>query len=156
MDPGTGHHRTDLADSLPDHPHQFWIRLRVGVSREDRLDYRIAIRHQPRGESDLHSHPIRDAEPTAGCRGHFDCLEHDHLVGRGDLAALPLGESGPDSLLRVGLAGNSAATVDHGVELGQGIIRLDLSVQFRDHHTKFVTTTATGIPLIYDLQQVAS
>ena len=32
-----GDHRADLADSLPDHPHQFWIRVRADVLRQSRL-----------------------------------------------------------------------------------------------------------------------
>ena len=52
---------------------------------------------------------------------------------------------GPDSVLRVGLAGDSVATVNHGDELGEAVIRLGLCCMFRDQPVKFVTTTATAI-----------
>ena len=57
--------------------------------------------------------------------GYPDCLGHDHLAGSGDLAALPLGESGPDSVFRLGLAGDRAATVDH-LEQSVGKVRSDM------------------------------
>lgn len=56
-----------------------------------------------------------------------------------------MGQSGPDSVLRVGLAGDSAATVNHGDELGEAVIRFGLCCTFRDQPIKFVTTTARAI-----------
>lgn len=85
-----------------------------------------------------------------------DRLGHDHLHDVLCLAALRLVESGPDPILRLSLSGDRAATVDHGVELGEAMIRLGLCCQFRDHPIKFVTTTATGIPLVYDMHQLSS
>lgn len=40
------------------------------------------------------------------------------------MEALPMGQSGPDSVLRLGLTGDSVATVNHGDELGEAVIRL--------------------------------
>ena len=77
-----------------------------------------AVRHQPRGEPDLHADPVRDAEPAAGVGGHPDRVGHDHLDDGRRLAALPLGRRGPGSVFRLGVAGDRAATVDHGDELG--------------------------------------
>lgn len=115
MDSGTGDHRTDLADPLPDHPRDVRVRLRADVSRQGRLEDRPAVCHQPRGELDLHPDPIWDAEPTPCCCGHSDCLEHDHLVGLGDLATLSLGGSGSDPIFRLGVTGHRAAT-EHYLE----------------------------------------
>ncbi len=42
---------------------------------------RLAVRHQPRGEPDLHADPVRDAKPAAGGGGHPDRVDHDHLDG---------------------------------------------------------------------------
>ena len=52
-------------------------------------------------------------DPNLERMGLYLGLEHDHLAGRGDLAALSLGKSGTDSLFHLGLAGDCVATVDH-------------------------------------------
>lgn len=62
--------------------------------------------------------PIRDAESVAGCCGHLDRLGNHHLDDGGDLATLPMDRLRTDSVLRMGVAGDRAATVDHSVELG--------------------------------------
>ena len=117
VDAGTGDHRADLADSLPDHRRHVRLRVRAGDSEEDRLDGRVAVRHQPRGEPDLHADSVRDAEPAAGSGGHPDRLGHDHLDDRGDLEALPMGGRGPGAVLRLGVDCDRPATVDHLDEL---------------------------------------
>lgn len=56
-----------------------------------------------------------------------------------------MGQSGPDSVLRVGLTGDRVATVNHGDKLEEVVIRLGLCCMFRDQPIKFITTTATAI-----------
>ncbi len=56
-----------------------------------------------------------------------------------------MGQSGPDTVFRLGLACDSVATVYYGDELGEAVIRLGLCCMFRDQPIKFVTTTATAI-----------
>ena len=80
---------------------------------------RSTVRHQPGRESDLHADPVRATKPAPRRRGYPDCLGHHHLDVDGDLASIPLGQSRPDPLLRLGLIGNRPATVDHRVELGK-------------------------------------
>jgi hypothetical protein len=49
-------HRTDLADSLPDHLRHILLRFCAGDSRQSELVGRLAFRHQPRGEPDFYAH----------------------------------------------------------------------------------------------------
>ena len=56
-----------------------------------------------------------------------------------------MGQSGPDTVFRLGLACDSVATVYYGDELGEAVIRLGLCCMFRDQPVKFVTTPATAI-----------
>ena len=113
MDSRAGDHRDDLADSLPSDSHQLWLRVRAGVSRQGQMDGRLAVRYQSCGESDLHADSVWHEKFAVGGGGHLNCLDHDHLVGGGDLAAIPMGESGPDPVFRVGLAGDRSATEHH-------------------------------------------
>jgi len=76
---------------------------------------RLAVRNQSCGEPDLHADSILDEEPALGGGRHHGCLDHNHLVGSGDLATIPMGESGSDPVFRVGLAGDSA-TIEHHME----------------------------------------
>jgi hypothetical protein len=132
MDACPSDHRADLADSLPDHPRQLWIRVRAGDQKEAPVARGLTVRHQSCGEFDLHADPVWHEKFAACCHRHRGCLGHDHLVGGVDLAALPLGERGPNSVFRVGLAGDRSATVNHGDELGEAVIRLGLCCMFRD------------------------
>jgi len=113
LDACPGDHWTNLADSLPDHPPDVWLRVRSDVSRQSRLDDRFAICHQSRGESDIYADPIRHEELASCSSGHPDRLDNNHLAGSGDLAALPMGESRTDPVFHLGLAGDRAATFDH-------------------------------------------
>ncbi len=115
-------HRDDLADSLPDHPRQLWVRVRPGDQEEAVVARGAALRRQPSGEPDLHSDPVWHAEPAAGCVGYSGRVGHDHLDDGRRLATLPLGGRGPGAVFRVGVAGNGAATVDNGDELGEIMI----------------------------------
>lgn len=110
-------HRAYLADSLPDHPRQLWVRVCADVSRQGRLAGGVAVRHQPCGEPDLHADSVWDAKPAAGGGGYSDRVGHDHLDDGRCLAALPLGRRRPGSVFRMGVAGDSPATVDHLDEL---------------------------------------
>ena len=58
---------------------------------------------------------------------------------------LPVGRRGPGAIFRMGVHRHGPATVDHGDELGEAMIRLGLCCIFRDQPIKFVTTTATAI-----------
>ena len=109
------------------------------------MDDRVTVRHQPRGKPDLHADPIRDEESAVGCRRHLDRLGDNPLDDRRDLAALSLGGSGPDPVLRLGVDCHDSPIVDHVFQLGTGMIRLGLCCMFRDQPIKFVTTTATAI-----------
>ncbi len=66
---------------------------------------------------DRFANSIRTAELAAGCCGHSRRLGHDHLDGCGRMEALQMGQSGPDSVFRVGLDCDRAATLDHSDEL---------------------------------------
>ena len=52
----------DLADSFPNHTGQRWVRIRASVLSPDQMAGGVAVRHQTRGESDLHANPVWDAE----------------------------------------------------------------------------------------------
>lgn len=43
-----------------------------------------------------------------------------------------MGQSGPGAVLHLGFTGDRAATVNHGDELGEAVIRLGLCCMFRD------------------------
>ncbi len=45
LDARSGHNRTDLADSLPDHSGQLRIRVRADVSRKGQLAGGVAVCH---------------------------------------------------------------------------------------------------------------
>ena len=118
LDSGSGDHRADLADSLPNHPRQLRVRIRAGDTKEIAVAGRLALRHQPRGQRDLHADSIRDEEPAAGLGGHSDRLGHDHLGSGGDLEAPPLGRRGSGAVLHLGVHSDGTATEHHGDELG--------------------------------------
>lgn len=88
MDARTGDHWANLADSLPGHHRQFRLCVRASSSTKSAVAGGAAVRHQPRGECDLHADPVRDAEPAAGCRGHNHRVGDDHLDDVGRLEAL--------------------------------------------------------------------
>ena len=44
----------------------FRLRVRAGDAEEAAVAGGVAVRHQSRGEPDLHADPVRDAEPAAG------------------------------------------------------------------------------------------
>jgi len=111
------HDWADLADPLPDHPCDVLLCLRAGDPQEGAVEGGLAVRHQPRGEPDLHTDSVRDARPTVGGGGHPDRLGHDHLDYGCDLEALSLGGRRSGSVLRLGLDCDRPATVYHLVEL---------------------------------------
>ena len=88
MDAQPGDNRPNLADSLPDHPPQFRVRVRAGVPGQGRLEGCRAIRHQPRRQLTLHANFLRVAERAAGGSEHSDRVGHDHLVCVRHLARL--------------------------------------------------------------------
>ncbi len=45
LDAGPGDHRADLADSLPDHPDQLWIRIHAGDATHRAVVGGVALRH---------------------------------------------------------------------------------------------------------------
>ncbi len=118
LDACPGDHRADLADSLPGHPRQLWVRVRPGDQEEAAVACGVALRHQSRGEPDLHANPVRDAKPAAGCVGYSDRVGDNHLDDGRRLATLPLGGRGSGAVLHLGFISDRAATVDHGDELG--------------------------------------
>ena len=119
LDACPGDHWTDLADSLPDHPRQLWVRIRAGASAKGAVARGIALRHQSRIEPDLHSDPVRSAEPAVGSGGHPDRVGCNHLDDGRCLATLSLGGSGSSAVFRLGFACDGAATLDYGDELGK-------------------------------------
>ena len=66
MDACTGDHRDDLADSLPDHSRDLWLRIRAGTAQEAAVAGGVAVRHQSCVEPDLHPDPVRDEKPAIG------------------------------------------------------------------------------------------
>ena len=146
MDARPGDHQPDLDDPLPDHPRQLRLRVRAGVSAQGSagwspLPFAINL------VANLLFMPIFAGlrNVPLGGGGHRDRVGDDHLVRDRRLAALPLGRRGPGAVFRVGVHRHGAATVDHGDELGEAMIRLGLCCMFRDQPIKFVTTTATAI-----------
>jgi len=122
LDACPGDYRADLADSLPGHPGQLWVRVRSGDPSKSSVAGGIALRHQPCGEPDLHADPVRDEKPAAGCGGYSDRLDHNHLVRHRHMAALQMGRCGSSAVFRLGVAGDGAATLDHSDELGKIMI----------------------------------
>jgi len=114
--------RTDLADSLSDHPGQLRVRLRTGDPKESAVARGIAIRHQPYSELDLHSDPVWNAEPAVGCVGYSGRMGDDHLVHGRNLAALQMGCRGSSAKLHLGIACDCIANEHHLDELGTSMI----------------------------------
>ncbi len=112
------HDWADLADSLPDHHRVIRLRVCAGVPKENRLDGRSSVRHQPRGESDLHAHSIWDAESAIGSGGHPDRLGDNHLDDSSDLEALPLGGGRSGAVLHLGVDCDILAVEHYVDELG--------------------------------------
>lgn len=113
LDASASDHRPDLADPLPDHHRDLRVRICAGHEEEIAVDGGLAVRHQPRGEPDLHAHPVRNAEPTVGVGGHRDCLDHDHLDDVCRLEALQMGRRGTTAVLCLGIDCDRAATQHH-------------------------------------------
>lgn len=111
-----------MADSLPNHSRQLWIRFRADVSRQSELAGRIAIRHQPYSELDLHSDPVWNAEPAVGCVGYSGRVGDDHLVCHRNLAALQMGCRGSSAILHLGISCDCVAIEHHLDELGKIMI----------------------------------
>lgn len=111
-----------MADSLPNHARQFWVGVRADVSRQSELAGRIAIRHQPYSELDLHSDPVWNAEPAVGCVGYSDRVGDDHLVCHRSLAALQMGCRGSIAILHLGISCDCVAIEHHLDELGKIMI----------------------------------
>ncbi len=45
LDACPGDHRADLADSLPGHPHQLWVRVRAGDPTQGAMAGGVAVCH---------------------------------------------------------------------------------------------------------------
>jgi len=103
------------------------------------LDGRIAFRHQPRGEPDLHAHPIRDAKSTARLGGHPHRLGDNHLDDGGDMVALPLGGCGTGAVPHLGFDCNVLATEHYVDELG--VVMLD-----HEHYMRRAIELAANVP----------
>lgn len=114
---GIGLPSTNLHRQLSDHLRQLRLRVRVGNLEEAAVACVSAVRSKSHGELDLHADSVRAAESAAGLSGHSARAGNDHLDDGGDLAALPVGRSGAGAVFGLGVAGDSAATVDHGDEL---------------------------------------
>jgi hypothetical protein len=113
LDASPGDHRADLADTLPDHPHQLWVRVHAGDPTHSAVASGIALRHQFRVKPDLHTDPVWDAEPATGGGRYPGRVGHDHLDDGCCLAALSLGGRGSSTIFCVGVAGDSSATEYH-------------------------------------------
>ena len=113
MDACSSDHWDDMADSLPDYHRHVWLRVRAGDAEEVAVAGGFAVRHQSRRQPDLHTDSVWDEKPAVGGCGHPDCVGHDHLDGCGRMEALQMGQSGSDSVFRVGLTGDSVATQHH-------------------------------------------
>lgn len=111
-----------MADSLPSHSGQLWVRVRADVSRQGQLVGCLAIRHQPYIELDLHSDPVWNAEPAVGSVGYSGRMGHDHLVHGRNLATLQMGCRGSSTVFYLGVLGDCFATLDHSDELGKIMI----------------------------------
>ena len=118
VDTRASDHRPDLANSLPDHPHQLWVRVRPGDQEEAAVAGGVAVRHQFRGEPDLHADPVRNAKPATGGGGYSDRLDHNHLVRNRHMAALQMGRRRSGAVFHLGVIGDSSATLDYLDELG--------------------------------------
>lgn len=139
MDAPRFHDWFDLADSLPDYHRVIRLRVRAGVSQESAVAGRSSVRHQSRGESDLHAHSIRNAEPAVGSSGHLDCVGHHHLDDVGNLAALSLGGRGASAVLRLGFDCDLLATQHYVDELGA--VMLD-----HEHYMRRAIELAANVP----------
>lgn len=117
LDARTGDDWSDLADSLPNHLCDLWVRFRTGDPAESALARGIAIRYESCGEPCLHAHPIWAKKLAARCRGHSGRVVHDHLDDGSDLETLSLGHSSAGAILGLGVAGDRPATEHHGHEL---------------------------------------
>lgn len=103
LDAGAIDDRPNLADSLPRHRADVWLRLRASDQTKAAMVRRRAICRQSCGEPDIHANPIRIAELTVGCRGYLDRLGNDYLDSGRHLETLQIGCFGAASVLRLGL-----------------------------------------------------
>lgn len=118
LDTSATDHRPDLADSLSGHHRELRVCLCASDPPQGTVAGRPAVRYQRRGESDLHTDSVWDAEPAIGSRGYSDRVGDDYLDDGGNLEALSLGRCGSSAILRVGVDCDRAATVDYMDELG--------------------------------------
>lgn len=139
MDSHRFHDWFDLADSLPDYHRLIRLRVCAGAPQEVTVADRSSVRHQSRGEPDLHAHSIRDAEPAVGSNGHLDGLGHNYLDDGGNLAALSLGCRGASALLRLGFYCDILATEYYVDELGA--VMLD-----HEHYMRRAIELAANVP----------
>ena len=118
LDARPSDHRADMAAPLPGYPRNLWVRVSSSDSRKNTVASSVAIRYQPRVESDLHSNPVWDAEPSTCSVGYSGGVGHDYLDDSGRLATLSLGCLGSTAVFCMGVAGNRTATINHLDELG--------------------------------------
>ena len=119
LDASPGDHRADLADSLPDHNRVVRLRVRAGDQKEGAVVGGFAVRHQSRGECDLHANSIWNAELAIGCGGHSDRLDNDHLDDGRHLETLSMGRPGSGAVFCLGFDSDGAATEHDLDELGK-------------------------------------
>ena len=130
LDACPGDDRADLANSLPDHSRDLRVRVRAGDPTQGAVAGGVALRYQFRVKPDLHTDPIRDAEPATGGVRYPGRVGHDHLDDGCCLAVLSLGGSGSNTLFCVGVAGDGATTEHHLDELGKIMIRKTVALFF--------------------------
>jgi NADH dehydrogenase [ubiquinone] 1 alpha subcomplex assembly factor 1 len=147
VDAGPRDHRAHLADPLPGHPRYLWVRLPSGDSTKDTLASSVAIRYQPCVEPDLHSDPVRNAEPATCSVGYSSGVGHDYLDDHSGLATLSLDCLSASTLFCVGVAGNRTATINHLDELGSTMICKVLTIPLAILMGAFVMAEETTQPL---------
>jgi len=81
LDTGPGDHWADLADSLSDHPGQLRVRLRTGDPKESAVDRGATVRHQPRGESDIHAESVITNSVSEKDIGEHEAIWFLSIVG---------------------------------------------------------------------------
>jgi len=119
LDPEASDHRNDLADPVPDNHDQLWVRVRLSVSRQDKLVDRSPVRDQLGYQSDLYPDPIPHAQSTSGRCRHRDCLGNHPVVHGRYLAVQQMGFNSPSPLLDLGVDRNGAPVLHHLLELGK-------------------------------------
>jgi hypothetical protein len=108
-----------LADPLPDHPGHLRLRLPPGAPPQSPLERRDAVRYQLGGEPDLHTDPVRHAQPAAGSGRYRHRVGDHYLDDRGDLEIPQMGRGRSAAVFHLGVDRHRSAADDHLLELGQ-------------------------------------